>query len=66
MGARFAISTMRLFETGGAPICAIYEIGSPLFEHITMHLDQRYYPGRTFVIGARNNSKDNIYIHSAI
>jgi putative alpha-1,2-mannosidase len=40
-------------------------ITSPLFSKITINLDGKYYKGSQFVIEARNNSKDNIYIQSA-
>ena len=50
---------------GGGSVKPIYEIGSPLFSKITIHLDPRYYPGKTFVIDAQNCSKKNRYIQSA-
>lgn len=66
MGAWFVMSAMGLFEMdGGAAVKPIYEIGSPLFEKITIHLDNRYYPGREFVIEAKNTSSENPYIQSA-
>ncbi|MBK9018118.1 MAG: glycoside hydrolase family 92 protein, partial [Saprospiraceae bacterium] len=42
-----------------------YEIGSPLFDKATIHLDPNYYPGGTFTIEAVNNSKENKYVQSA-
>ncbi len=67
MGAWFVMSAMGLFEMdGGCSVKPVYEIGSPLFDKITIHLDPRYYPGRRFVIEARNNSKQNVYIQSAL
>ena len=33
-----------------APLKPIYEIGSPLFRRVVIHLDKKYYPGREFVI----------------
>ncbi len=66
MGAWFVMSAMGLFQMdGGASERPIYEIGSPKFEKITIHLDEKYYPGGTFVIEAKNASKENIYIQSA-
>ncbi|MBU2996921.1 GH92 family glycosyl hydrolase [Cellulophaga baltica] len=38
-----------------------YVIGSPLFNKVTLHLEN----GNNFTISAPNNSKDNIYIKSA-
>jgi putative alpha-1,2-mannosidase len=40
-------------------------LSSPLFSKITISLDKRYYKGTEFIIEARNNSKENIYIQSA-
>jgi len=66
MGAWFVMSAMGLFQMeGGASVDPFYEIGSPLFEKITIHLDDKYYPGGTFVIRANNTSKENRYIQSA-
>jgi predicted alpha-1,2-mannosidase len=66
MGAWFVMSSMGLFETdGGAASKPFYEIGSPLFERTTIHLDEKYYPGKTFVIEAHNVSDKNRYIQSA-
>jgi predicted alpha-1,2-mannosidase len=67
MGAWFVMAAMGLFETdGGASVKPFYEIGSPLFEKITISLDPAYYPGKTFVIEARNVSDKNRYIQSAM
>jgi putative alpha-1,2-mannosidase len=50
---------------GGAAVDPIYEITTPIFDRITIHLDRRYYPGRQFTIVARNNGPKNHYIQSA-
>ena len=66
MGAWYVMSAIGLFEMdGGARCLPIYEIGSPVFEKITIHLDKDYYPGETFVIEAKNCSQKNRYIQSA-
>lgn len=66
-GAWFAMSAMGLFEMdGGGSVNPIYEIGSPLFKKIVIHLDQNYYKGKTFTIEALNNSDTNRYIQSAL
>lgn len=66
MGAWFVMSAMGLFEmTGGGDVKPIYEIGSPLFDKITIHLDDNYYSGNDFVIEVKSNSKENIYIQKA-
>jgi len=66
MGAWFVMSAMGLFEMdGGASVKPFYEIGSPIFKKITIHLDKKYYSGGKFVIEAKNVSKNNKYIQSA-
>ncbi|GAA3561691.1 GH92 family glycosyl hydrolase [Snuella lapsa] len=66
MGAWFVMSSMGFFEmNGGGEAEPIIDISSPLFEKITIHLDNDFYKGKPFVIEAKNNSKENIYIQSA-
>jgi predicted alpha-1,2-mannosidase len=66
MGGWFVMSALGLFEmNGGASIKPTYEIGSPLFKKIIIHLDPKYYPGGKFIIEAKNASDENCYIQSA-
>ncbi len=66
MGAWFVMAALGLFQMdGGTSTRPIYEIGSPLFETATIHLDTKYYSGDTFTIRAKNNSPENVYIQSA-
>jgi len=66
MGAWYVMSSMGLFEMdGGASVKPIYEIGSPIFKKIIIHLDTNYYSGKKFVIEAKNVSYENKYIQSA-
>jgi putative alpha-1,2-mannosidase len=65
MGAWFVMSSMGLFEMrGGTETRPELELTSPLFNKITIKLDNRYYKGKEFVIEAHNNSKENLYIQS--
>ena len=67
MGAWFVMSAMGLFETnGGASVQPFYEIGSPLFEKVTIQLDPKYYKGKTFTIIATGSSDVNRYVQSAM
>lgn len=50
---------------GGAATEPTYEIASPIFDKVTIHLDDRYYKGGKFLIIAENNSRANMYIQSA-
>lgn len=48
-----------------SPVDGIYIIGSPLFNQVTLRLDPKYYPGRTFTVKTVNNSAENMYVQSA-
>jgi predicted alpha-1,2-mannosidase len=66
MGALSALMAMGLFEvTGGGLSRPIYDITSPIFDEITITLDQKYYEGKQFRIVTHNNSADNPYIQRA-
>ncbi|RLD43575.1 MAG: glycoside hydrolase family 92 protein [Bacteroidetes bacterium] len=66
MGAWYVMSAMGLFVmNGGGNTEPFYEISGPLFEKISIHLDNKYYPGGKFVIEAKNVSAKNRYIQSA-
>ncbi|TCC93614.1 glycoside hydrolase family 92 protein [Pedobacter frigiditerrae] len=66
MGAWYVMAAMGLFETdGGVSAKPFYEIGSPIFDKITIALDNKYYSGKTFVIEAKHTSATNRYIQSA-
>ncbi|WP_216616624.1 GH92 family glycosyl hydrolase [Marinifilum caeruleilacunae] len=67
MGALAVLHKIGLFEmNGGAGVNPRYEIGSPIFEKITIKLNNDYYPGNQFVIETKNNSSKNRYIQSAL
>jgi predicted alpha-1,2-mannosidase len=47
------------------PVSGIYILGSPLMDKVTLKLDPKYYPGKSFTVIAKNNSPMNPYIQSA-
>lgn len=65
LGAWYVIASMGLFDvkglTDGNPS---FGIGSPLFDKVTIRLNDQYYKGKEFVIEARNNGEQNGYIQS--
>ncbi|MEZ4829253.1 MAG: GH92 family glycosyl hydrolase [Bacteroidia bacterium] len=66
MGSLAVLMKIGLFSMqGGANEEPVYELSGPIFEKVTIHLDQRYYPGEKFVIRAKGASSENRYIHSA-
>ncbi len=60
MSAFVVFSMMGFYPvTPGIPT---YDIGSPVFDKVTIHLNN----GKDFVIAARNNSHDNKYVQSIV
>lgn len=65
MGALSVLMKIGLFEMkGGADINPSYDLSSPVFDQITIHLDQDYYSGDQFTIKVERNSTKNKYIQS--
>src|SRR5690606_29153341 len=65
MGSLAVLLKIGLFQlTGGTEADPIYYIGSPLFDEISITLDQNYYPGQKFVIKALQNGTNRPYIQS--
>lgn len=66
LGSWFVMSSLGLFEMdGGVSARSMMELTSPLFSRIEIDLNPDYYPGKKFVIEAKNNSKENCYIQKA-
>lgn len=63
LGAWYVISSLGLFDVKGlADTQPSLSIGSPLFDKVTIRLNNRYYKGSEFVIDAKGNSRTNGYI----
>lgn len=66
LGAWYVLAGIGLFDVKGLTDAQPgMQIGSPLFDKITIRLNPQYYKGKQFVIKAVNNSKSNIYIQQA-
>ena len=66
MGSLAVLMKMGLFEMkSGNEINPIMELGSPIFDKITISLNQDYYPGEKITITVDNNGPENPYIQSA-
>jgi predicted alpha-1,2-mannosidase len=59
MSSWYVLSALGIYSV--CPGTDQYVIGSPLFKKVTLQLEN----GKKFIIEARNNSKDNVYIQSA-
>jgi predicted alpha-1,2-mannosidase len=63
MSAWYVLSALGFY-----PVCPgdnTYILGSPLFTKATIRFDPKYHRGKSFVITAKNNSSENLYIQSA-
>ena len=58
MSAWFVFSAMGFYPVN--PVAGTYELGTPLFKKMQLHLDN----GKTFTVNAPDVSKENIYIRS--
>ncbi|HUJ43795.1 MAG TPA: GH92 family glycosyl hydrolase [Opitutaceae bacterium] len=66
LSALYVLWALGLFEmNGGCAVRPTYDLSSPLFDRIVIHLDPHYYSGKDFVIEAHHNSTANVYIQSA-
>lgn len=67
MSAWFVMAALGLFQTdGGCRAEPIYEIASPLYEKVVIDLGRRYNRGESFTIEAKNASRKNKYVQSAV
>lgn len=67
MGGVSALMALGLFDVRGtASLDPTYELTSPIFDEITIKLDNNYYPGDEFKIKVHNNSAENMYIQRAV
>lgn len=66
MGAWYVLSSLGLFQMqGGCAQEPIWDLGSPQFKKAVIHLDEKYYSGKQFVIETVNGSDQNIYVQAA-
>jgi predicted alpha-1,2-mannosidase len=67
MSAWFIMAALGLFQTdGGCRVEPVYEIASPLFPKVELDLGRQFGRGEKFIIEARNASRLNKYVQSAI
>ena len=63
MGSLSVLMKIGLFQmNGGTEDNPEYQIGSPIFDEVTIKLNPDYYSNETFSIKAHNNSEANVYV----
>lgn len=66
IGGWFVMAAMGLFDVqGGTNRFPTMQIGSPLFNKITIRLNKEFYTGDTFTIIAKNNTDSACYVQNA-
>ncbi|REG81919.1 GH92 family glycosyl hydrolase [Algoriphagus antarcticus] len=66
MGSLAVLMKIGLFQmNGGTEADPAYQIGSPIFDKITIALNPKYYPGKEFIIKTGGNSPTSVYVNSA-
>lgn len=65
LGAWYVMSALGLFDVKGlTEIHPQFQIGTPLFDKVTIRLNRDYYPGEQFVIEAKKSAADDCYLQS--
>lgn len=65
LGAWYVMSAMGLFDVKGlTEINPTMQVGSPLFDKVTIRLNDDYYSGDEFVIETKRTSADSRYLQS--
>lgn len=66
MGSLAVLIKIGLFQVnGGTEENPEYQIGSPIFDKVTIQLHPEYYSGKTLEIQSANNSSANVFIKEA-
>jgi predicted alpha-1,2-mannosidase len=63
MSAWYVMSSMGIYQV--CPGDPVYQLTSPIFDLVTIHLDSKIYSGKSFTIKANKLNKENFYINSA-
>lgn len=65
LGAWYVMAAMGLFDVQGhAAAQPTFQVGSPLFDKVTIQLHPDYYKGKTLVIEAENQQPENAYVQA--
>lgn len=66
LGAWYVLAAMGLFDVqGGTSSQPTMQIGSPLFDKVTIRLNKKYYAGDSFTIVTKHNSPSACYVQDA-
>lgn len=67
LGAWYVISSMGLFDVKGLTAAEpSFGLGAPLFDKVTIHLSDKYYSGKDFVIQTSGNTGSDAYVQQYV
>lgn len=65
LGAWYVMASIGLFDVQGHTSAnPSFQFGSPLFDKITIQLDENYYSGKELLIETKNQHPDHLYVQS--
>jgi len=65
LGAWYVMAALGLFDVQGhAAMNPTFQLGSPIFDKVTIQLDPKYYKGKELVIETKNNAKEHVFVQS--
>jgi len=62
LSAWYVFSSLGFYPAN--PVSGKFRLGSPVFKKVIIHLNQKYYKGKTLVIETKNASNRDIYVKS--
>ena len=66
LGSWYVMAALGIFDVQGhASEHPTFQFGSPIFDKVTIRLNEDYYTGKELVIRTENNSATHVYIESA-
>ena len=66
LGAWYVMASLGLFDVqGGAPVRPTFQIGSPMFDQVTIKLSPMNATGKTFTVKTKKTGRENCYVESA-
>ncbi|WP_373398850.1 GH92 family glycosyl hydrolase [Algoriphagus halophilus] len=67
MGSLAVLMKIGLFQmNGGTEANPSYQLGSPIFDEVLIHLHPNYYPGKEFTIRTLHNNPNSYYVKSGV
>ncbi len=67
MGSLAVLMKIGLFQmNSGSEENPQYQLGSPIFDKVTIHLNPDFYAGKTFAVITENNKSENVFVREVL